>query len=191
MAVTGSPPSARPQRDMIASRRAAGINVVVSLAVATALLIVVNVIGHLVSADHNLRWNVETLGRYGLSGTAKRVLDQVTPDVCHVHELAGLPLSVFGVLRDLGVPTVMTLQDYFPLCPAFKLLDASGAICLRREVGADCLATMAADERPPGLLIEATVAFHLQRLPGLRFLGESRRWRWVSRNSSACSSGGN
>ncbi len=77
MAVKKEAKSGRPEQDIGASRRAAGINVLVSVVVATALLVVVNVIGNVVSAKHNLRWNVETLGRYRLSETAKRILDQV------------------------------------------------------------------------------------------------------------------
>jgi len=77
MAVKKEAKSGRPEQDIRASRRAAGINVLVSVVVATALLVVVNVIGNVVSGKHNLRWNVETLGRYRLSETAKRILDQV------------------------------------------------------------------------------------------------------------------
>jgi len=65
------------ERDVRASRRAVGVNVVISVATATALLIVVNVIGDMVSQKNNLRWNVETLGRYRLSEAGKRILDQV------------------------------------------------------------------------------------------------------------------
>jgi hypothetical protein len=68
-------------RDMKASRRAVGFNVIISLVAAAALLIVINVIGDLLSRERNLRWNVETLGRHRLSDTAKRVLEQVRQPV--------------------------------------------------------------------------------------------------------------
>ena len=87
----------------------------------------------------------------------EQVIDQVSPDVVHVQELAGLPFSVLDVARRAGVPVVMTLQDYFPLCPTFKLLDSQGQVCLRPLIGADCVATVAADERDPALLYHATV----------------------------------
>jgi glycosyltransferase involved in cell wall biosynthesis len=64
----------------------------------------------------------------------------------------------------------MTLADYFLLCSTFKLLDAQGRVCLRRDVGADCLATTAADPRPPGLLYDATVRHELRTRPLLRRL---------------------
>jgi glycosyltransferase involved in cell wall biosynthesis len=72
------------------------------------------------------------------------------------------------VIRESGAPSVVTLQDYFPLCSTFKLLDAGGRVCLRREIGADCVATNAADPRDPGLMVEATLKLHMRRVPLVR-----------------------
>jgi glycosyltransferase involved in cell wall biosynthesis len=98
----------------------------------------------------------------------RRVLAEVEPDAVHVQELAGLPFSALDVIRESGIPSVVTLQDYFPLCSTFKLLDAGGRVCLRREIGADCVATNAADPRDPGLMVEATIKLHLRRTPLVR-----------------------
>ena len=68
----------------------------------------------------------------------ERVLSDVRPDVLHVQELFGLPSSLLEIARERGVPVVMTLQDYFPLCPTLKLFDSHGAVNLRTEVGAEC-----------------------------------------------------
>ena len=95
----------------------------------------------------------------------RRVLDEARPDVVHVQEVAGLPWSLLDVARAAGVPTVLTLQDYFALCPAFRLFDASGRVCLRREVGADCVATLAADRREPFIMFETTLRHDVPRLP--------------------------
>jgi glycosyltransferase involved in cell wall biosynthesis len=100
----------------------------------------------------------------------ERAMDEVRPDIVHFHELAGLPSSLLDVVRRAGTPSVMTLADYFLLCSTFKLLDAQGRVCLRRDVGADCLATTAADPRPPGLLYDATVRHELRTRPLLRRL---------------------
>src|SRR5204862_4239223 len=107
--------------------------------------------------------------------TLARVLEHLRPDAVHVQELAGLPFSVLDMIRRSGTPAIVTLQDYFPLCATFKLLDADGRVCLRREIGADCLATTAADPRDPGLMVEATIGFHLRRLPLLRSVPSARR----------------
>jgi glycogen synthase len=111
----------------------------------------------------------------------RRVLSELRPDVVHFHELAGLPSSLLEVAREAGATTVMTLQDYFPLCSTFKLFDAGGNVCLRRHVGEDCAATVAADPREPWLLFDATLRHQLARTPLMRRLeplrGDSRLGR--------------
>jgi glycosyltransferase involved in cell wall biosynthesis len=66
------------------------------------------------------------------------VLDELRPDVVHVQELIGLPSSLLDLTRARGIPTVMTMHDYFTLCPVLKLFDVDGQICLRHDVGAQC-----------------------------------------------------
>jgi glycosyltransferase involved in cell wall biosynthesis len=92
-----------------------------------------------------------------------RTLAELRPAVVHVQELAGLPSSFLEVARSSGVPVVMTLHDYFLLCSTFKLFDSDGKVCLRREIGADCVATTATAPGGPELLVEATIAHELAR----------------------------
>ena len=94
------------------------------------------------------------------------VLDEVRPDVVHVHELAGLPSSVLELPRERGIPVLFTLQDYFALCPVFKLVDARGRSCLGEHTGADCARAAQLEVRPPGLLVDGTVRNALTQLPG-------------------------
>jgi glycosyltransferase involved in cell wall biosynthesis len=68
----------------------------------------------------------------------RRVLRSFRPDVVHIQELLCLPSSLIDVAGEEGVATVMTLQDYFPLCSTLRLVDAGGRICERLEVGEDC-----------------------------------------------------
>jgi len=124
--------------------------------------------------DHGRQPELE-LAEPRIDRMLERVLREVRPDAVHVHELAGLPSSVLDVVHRSGTPAIVTLQDYFPLCSTFKLIDAGGRVCLRREIGADCVATTAADSRPPGLMVDATVVYHLKRLPLLRDIGATRR----------------
>lgn len=106
-----------------------------------------------------------------------RLITELRPEVMHVHELAGLPSSVLEVAHQARVPTVVTLQDYFPLCSTFKLFDATGQVCLRHEVGEDCVATTAAEPHDPALLFDATLRYQLLRLPRFRNLEPERRER--------------
>ncbi len=114
------------------------------------------------------------------------VLAEVRPDVVHVQELAGLPSSALEIVRRSGTPAVMTLHDYFLLCSTFKLFDAEGRVCLRRQVGADCAGATAADSREPGLLFEATLMHHLSGVPLVRRVPAIRRIaRFASRRAAA------
>jgi glycosyltransferase involved in cell wall biosynthesis len=110
------------------------------------------------------------------------VLEERRPEIVHVQELAGLPFSLLEVIRGHGIAAVVTLQDYFPVCSTFKLVDSNGEVCTRLEIGADCAASTAAESRAPGLLIEATIEYELQKRL-LRRLPEDRArqpFRWMS-----------
>lgn len=67
------------------------------------------------------------------------VLEEVRPDVVHVHDLGGLPSSLVEVARRAGVATVMTIHDYFPLCPTVRLYDVDGNNCRRALPGDTCV----------------------------------------------------
>lgn len=108
----------------------------------------------------------------------ERELARVRPDVVHVQELAGLPSSLLEIVRAAGLPVVMTLQDYFPLCSTFKLLDSNGQVCLRRQIGEDCMATVAADARDPAILFEGTLRYEIDKRLGR--LSWERRERLLS-----------
>jgi glycosyltransferase involved in cell wall biosynthesis len=130
--------------------------------------------------DHG-RQPVSELSEPRVEGMLEQALRDFQPEAVHVQELAGLPSSVIDVARRHGVPSVVTLQDYHLLCPMFKLLDADGQVCLKRQVGADCVRTAAADNRDPGLLVTATVGYQLARLPLVKRGDSARRDRWVGR----------
>jgi glycosyltransferase involved in cell wall biosynthesis len=107
-----------------------------------------------------------------LEAIFERVLREQRPDVLHVQELLGFPSSVLGIARDAGVPVVMTLQDYFPLCATVRLFDSDGQVCMRREIGADCAARNAAAPADASHLVRHTLHFELarvkERVPGVR-----------------------
>jgi glycosyltransferase involved in cell wall biosynthesis len=59
------------------------------------------------------------------------VVEEVRPDVAHVHHVfERLTTSVLDALRRRGVPTVLTLHDYKPVCPNYRLF-TEGAPCTR------------------------------------------------------------
>jgi glycosyltransferase involved in cell wall biosynthesis len=57
------------------------------------------------------------------------------PDIAHVHSINHqLTPSILRVLRDEGIPAVMTLHDYKLVCPAYTML-AGGRTCERCSGG--------------------------------------------------------
>jgi len=99
------------------------------------------------------------------------VIAELRPDVVHVQELAGFPSSVLDIARNAGVASIMSLQDYFPLCSAFKLFDADGQVCLRSDVRECCAATVAALDPDVAWMYYATMRYELtlRRSPLRRF----------------------
>lgn len=117
----------------------------------------------LAGMEYGTRFPERELSEPRTEAAFARVLRDVRPDVVHIQDLSGLPSSVIEVAAAAEVPTVMTLHDYLPLCSTMRLFDSDGRICLRREVGADCVARNAKaspDARP---LIRETLAFEIGR----------------------------
>jgi glycosyltransferase involved in cell wall biosynthesis len=110
-----------------------------------------------------------------LEGVFRRLLAELQPAVVHVQELLGFPSSVLEIARSARVPVAMTLQDYFPLCPSVRLLDADGRLCDRRELVPACAAACAGAPADPGPVIARTLRYELTRareaVPGLRRVG--------------------
>jgi len=63
------------------------------------------------------------------------LLDRFTPDVAHAHNLYHhISPSVLPLLRDRGIPTVLTAHDLKLVCPSHDML-AGGGICERCKGG--------------------------------------------------------
>ncbi len=51
------------------------------------------------------------------------------PDVVHVQHLIDVSPSILGVPRELGVPGVVSLHDFWYVCPRTTLLRKDGSVC--------------------------------------------------------------
>lgn len=70
----------------------------------------------------------------------RNILSRTMPDIVHIHELAGLPSSLIEIAREeYNIPTIMTLADYFLLCPTIMLYDHNEQNCTEMEVGEKCI----------------------------------------------------
>ena len=71
----------------------------------------------------------------------RRHLERTRPDVVHFFHLQRLSASALVTCQSLGIPTVLTVTDFWPLCPTNQLMlpdnshcpgpSADGANCLR------------------------------------------------------------
>lgn len=65
----------------------------------------------------------------GVDRAVGEVLDEFAPDLVHVHHLTCLSTNLLSALRRRGIPTVMTLHDYWMLCPRGQRIRADGGRC--------------------------------------------------------------
>lgn len=65
---------------------------------------------------------LSTFRHGGLHQDWLEALDTFAPDLVHVQHLMGLPISLLDVLAERQIPYVITLLDYWWLCPNANLL---------------------------------------------------------------------
>ena len=68
-----------------------------------------------------------------------KMLDEIRPDIFHVHTFMGIPLKYLEIIHERGIKTVYTSHDYFGLCAKVNFIDAFGIAC--QEASADRCAT--------------------------------------------------
>jgi glycosyltransferase involved in cell wall biosynthesis len=90
-------------------------------------------------SDYSLARKVANASKVVYSFEARRklakLIDRVRPDVCHAHNIYHhISPSIFGLLKDRGIPTLLTLHDLKVACPAYTMLAADG-ICERCRGG--------------------------------------------------------
>lgn len=63
------------------------------------------------------------------------MLDNVKPNVIHIHTLMGLPLEYLQIVHERKIRIVYTSHDYFGLCPKVNFINQDGAICQGASAG--------------------------------------------------------
>lgn len=83
------------------------------------------------------------------------------PDILHVTSCERLSASVINVAKDAGVPVVLSLTDFWFLCPRLTLMRTDGENCSGETTGWECTTCMAGHARalkwPRALLPDAVV----------------------------------
>ena len=67
-----------------------------------------------------------------------RALRAIRPDIVHFHNLHFCTPSIIQRAKRMGLPTFLTIYDYWTLCPSFMLLTSDGELCERGH-GSHCV----------------------------------------------------
>ena len=86
-----------------------------------------------------------------------KVLAEFRPNIVHIQQLFGLPSSLIEIIKLKRIPALMTLHDYFTLCPTLKLFDHNKSLCLRLNVGDTCKLCYSQEIRFYKYYIDATL----------------------------------
>ena len=65
----------------------------------------------------------ETYENPAITALAADFIDEIRPDVAHIHHLTCLSTGIVFELKQRGIPIVFTLHDYWLLCHRGQLLD--------------------------------------------------------------------
>jgi glycosyltransferase involved in cell wall biosynthesis len=89
------------------------------------------------------------------------LLEREAPNLVHVANPAHVGIGLLSAARELGISTVVTIMDYWWVCPKHTLLRADGRICDANVTWRDCVPCIAGGSR-------RTVPVTLARLPIVR-----------------------
>ena len=64
------------------------------------------------------------------------ILTAFSIDLVHVHHVSDLSFDFFSITKELGIPLLLTLHDYYYICPTIKLLEDKTFYC--GGCGKDC-----------------------------------------------------
>lgn len=131
-----------------------------------------------------------------LQGDFDAFLDEVAPDLVHVHHLAGHAFSLLAPVLARRLPLVYQIQDWWALCARVNLLQPDRSIC-PGPTPARCAACLPMTAIPPVRLwsnllyrYRRHLARHLLRradayVMGSRFIAESYRDAGLLREADA------
>lgn len=91
--------------------------------------------GHDYSAWQKIVMAAKSIYSFEAQAKLRRLLDDYRPDIAHSHCIYHhLTPSILPVLKERGIPSVMTAHDLKIACPAYKMLNDSG-ICEKCKTG--------------------------------------------------------
>jgi glycosyltransferase involved in cell wall biosynthesis len=119
-----------------------------------------------------------------IAGFLATYLEQVRPDLVHITSCETLSASVLRVVKDAGLPLVLSLTDFWFLCPRINLLHGNGTNCDGQTTAWECLRCKLLDQKayqwPNRVLPEETVSSLLTFVSKHRILARQRGLRGMA-----------
>lgn len=75
------------------------------------------------------------------------ILNAFSIDMVHVHHVLGMSLEMYYAAKELEIPVITTIHDYYMVCPSEKLLDAEGRVCCNGESAERCASCLKKKEQ--------------------------------------------
>lgn len=113
-------------------------------------------------------------------------LAEIRPDLVHVTSCETLSASVIGAAKNAGLPVVLSLTDFWFLCPRISLLHSSSELCDGRTTAWDCLRCQMRETRayrlPSQLLPEGVVSLLLTEASRHKAVTRMRGFRGLAQD---------
>lgn len=83
-----------------------------------------------------------TFQSYKYEKLLEEILCSFDIDLVHVHHTKMHTLSIPKIANKLGIPIIITIHDFYPICPTINLLDVNGQYCEKtrnKEMCSKCI----------------------------------------------------
>ncbi|MBP3609552.1 MAG: glycosyltransferase [Lachnospiraceae bacterium] len=68
----------------------------------------------------------------------KKIIESFKINVVHVHHIMGMSYDIYKVAKELNVPIITTLHDYYFICPGLWMMDINNRLCIGNESREKC-----------------------------------------------------
>ena len=91
----------------------------------------------------NLIWDFKSIKYHinnpGTESEYEKILKEIKPDIIHIQELESLSANIINISSKYKIPVVMSLHNYWPVCPQRDLVDYEGKVCVDYMDGYKCM----------------------------------------------------
>jgi glycosyltransferase involved in cell wall biosynthesis len=78
----------------------------------------------------------------------RKFVVRLQPEIIHFNHFIGLSARLPLIANELGIPFLVTLHDFWPICHQVRLIDRLGRSCPGQQAGGDCPDCIRGGSRP-------------------------------------------